>query len=89
MEHFVPLVEQGIAQTTRRVLHAEQVPAAEKLFLSLFEEHTQIITRQKMGKPREFGRKILIDEVEGGIISRYYEILEEIGREHPRTYPPA
>ena len=56
----MPLVEQGIAQTTRRVLHGEQVPAAEKL-LSLFEEHTQIITRQKMGKPREFGRKILIE----------------------------
>jgi transposase, IS5 family len=81
LEHFVPLVEQGIAQATRRVLHDEQVPAAEKL-LSLFEEHTQIITRQKMGKPREFGRKVLIDEVDGGIVSRY-EILEEIGREHP------
>jgi IS5 family transposase len=81
LEHFVPLVEQGIAQATRRVLHDEQVPAAEKL-LSLFEEHTQIITRQKMGKPREFGRKVLIDEVDGGIISRY-ELLEEISREHP------
>jgi transposase, IS5 family len=80
-EHFVPLVEQGIAQATRRVLHDEQVPAAEKI-LSLFEEHTQIIARQKMGKPREFGRKVLIDEVDGGIISRY-EILEEVGREHP------
>jgi transposase, IS5 family len=68
-EHFVGLVEQAIAQATRRVLHDEQVPAAEKI-LSLFEEHTQIITRQKMGKPREFGRKLLIDEVEGGIISR-------------------
>jgi transposase, IS5 family len=80
-EHFMPLVEQGIAQATRRVLHDEQVPAAEKI-LSLFEEHTQIVTRQKMGKPREFGRKVLIDEVDGGIVSRY-EILEEIGREHP------
>jgi transposase, IS5 family len=80
-EHFVPLVEQGIAQATRRVLHDEQVPAAEKI-LSLFEEHTQIITRQKMGKPREFGRKVLIDEVDGGIISRY-ELLEDVGREHP------
>jgi IS5 family transposase len=77
----VALVERGIAQATRRVLHDEQVPAAEKV-LSLFEEHTQIITRQKMGKPREFGRKVLIDEVDGGIISRY-EILEEVGREHP------
>jgi transposase, IS5 family len=81
-EHFMPLVEQGITQAARRVLEGEQVPATEKL-LSLFEEHTQIITRQKMGKPREFGRKILIDEVDGGIISRY-EILEEIGREHPQ-----
>ena len=80
-EHFVGLVEQGIAQATRRVLHDEHLPAAEKI-LSLFEEHTQIISRQKMGKPREFGRKVLIDEVDGGIISRY-EILEEIGREHP------
>lgn len=80
-EHFLPLVEQGIVQATRRVLEGEQVPAAEKI-LSLFEEHTQIITRQKMGKPREFGRKVLIDEVDGGIISRY-EVLEDVGREHP------
>jgi hypothetical protein len=35
-----------------------------------------------MGKPREFGGKVLIEEVDGGIISRY-EILEEVGREHP------
>jgi IS5 family transposase len=80
-EHFVPLVEQGIAQATRRVLRDEQVPAQEKI-LSLFEEHTQIITRHKAGKPREFGRKVLLDEVDGGIVSRY-EILQEVGREHP------
>jgi transposase, IS5 family len=75
LEHFVPLIERGIAQASRRVLCGEQVPAAEKL-LSLFEEHTQIITRHKMGKPREFGRKVLIDEVDGGIISRYEVLLE-------------
>jgi transposase, IS5 family len=80
-EHFLGLVEQGIAQAAHRVLYGEQVPATEKI-LSLFEEHTQIITRQKAGKPREFGRKVLIDEVDGGIISRY-EVLEEVGREHP------
>jgi transposase, IS5 family len=62
-------VEQGIAQAARRVLYGEQVPATEKI-LSLFEEHTQIITRHKAAKAREFGRKVLIDEVEGGIISR-------------------
>jgi transposase, IS5 family len=78
-EHFMPLVEQGITQAARRLLQGEQVPATEKL-LSLFEEHTQIITRQKMGKPREFGRKVLIEEVDGGIISRY-EILSESASE--------
>src|ERR671912_3034037 len=67
--------------SSRRVLYGEHLPAAQKL-LSLFEEHTQIITRPKMGKPREFGRKVLLDEVDGGIISRY-EVLSESGREHP------
>ena len=74
-EHFVPLLEQGIAQASRRVLDGEQLPAAKKI-LSLFEEHTQIITCHKAGKPREFGRKVLIDEVNGGIIC-CYEVLSE------------
>src|SRR5215208_5519855 len=81
LEHFVPLIERGIDQAVRRVLREEQVPAAEKV-LSLFEPHTMIITRRKVGKPREYGRKVLLDEVEGGIISRY-EVLKEAGREHP------
>ena len=82
LDHFVPLIEQGIDQAVRRVLREEQVPAKEKV-LSLFEEHTMIITRRKVGKPREYGRKVLLDEVDGGIISRY-EVLSEVGREHPR-----
>jgi transposase, IS5 family len=81
LEHFVALIERGIDQAIRRVLQEEQVPAQEKI-LSLFEPHTMIITRRKVGKPREYGRKVLIDEVEGGIISRY-EVLSEAGREHP------
>lgn len=74
-EHFLPLVEKGIMQADRRVLRGEQVPAPETMF-SLFEEHTRIITRHKAGKPREFGRKTVLDEVDGGIISRY-EVLAE------------
>jgi hypothetical protein len=78
-EHFVPLVERSIEQAVRRVLKGEQVPATEKL-LSLFEEHTQIITRHKAGKPHEFGRKVLIEEVDGGVISGY-EVLQEASSE--------
>ncbi len=50
LEHFLPLVQQAIAQAVRRVLHGEVVPAADKI-VSLFEPHTQIIQRHKVGKP--------------------------------------
>jgi IS5 family transposase len=70
LEHYVPLVEQVITQTTRRVLQGEQVPASEKV-VSLFESHTAIIRKGKPGKPTEFGRVVWLDEVDGGIISRY------------------
>lgn len=80
-ERFLPLVEQAIAQATRRVLNGEVVPAREKL-VSLFEPHTQIITRHKPGKPVEFGRKLWIEEVDGGIVSGY-RVLEEAGQDYP------
>jgi IS5 family transposase len=67
---FLPRVEQVVTQTTRRVLQGEQVPASEKL-VSLFEPDTAIIRKGKPGKPTEFGRCVWLDEVEGGIISRY------------------
>ena len=67
---FIPRVQQVLAQTTRRVLQGEQVPAGEKL-ASIFEPHTAVIRRGKLGKPTEFGRVVWLDEVDGGIISRY------------------
>jgi transposase, IS5 family len=81
IEHLLPLVDQAIAQATRRVLQGEAVPAADKL-LSLFEPHTQAIRRHKPGKLTEFGRKVLLDEVEGGIVS-HFAILDDVGLEHP------
>jgi IS5 family transposase len=81
LEGLLPLVEQVIGQTERRVLGGEKVPAAEKL-VSLFEPHTQIIKRHKSGKATEFGRKLWLEEVEGGIVSGY-RILEEPGQDDP------
>jgi IS5 family transposase len=72
--HFVPLVEQVIDQATRRVLHGEQVPVADKI-VSLFEPHTDIIRRGKAGRSAEFGHKVWVDEVDGGIVSSY-RVLE-------------
>jgi transposase, IS5 family len=70
LRQFVPLVQQVITQTTRRIIQGEVVPAPEKV-VSLFEPHTAIIRQGKPGKPTEFGRVIWLDEVEGGIMSRY------------------
>jgi transposase, IS5 family len=72
--HFVPLVEQVLEQACRRIFAREGVPAGEKL-VSIFEPHVQVIRRGKRDQPTEFGRKVWLDEVEGGIISRY-RVLE-------------
>ena len=80
-EYVLPVVEKAITQATRRVLAGEVVPAKEKI-VSLFEPHTQVITRHKPGKPVEFGRTLWIDEVDGGIVSGY-RVLEEAGQDYP------
>src|SRR6478752_1956251 len=79
---FLPRLTQGIEQARRRVLEGESVPAKDKL-LSLFEPHTQIIPRFKAGKPVEFGRKLRLDEVEGGIISGYAILDRGGGQDQP------
>lgn len=70
LTHFIPLAKQVIEQTQRRILKNEKVPASEKI-VSLFEEHTDIIRRGKEAKPVEYGHKIWLNEVEGGIVSHY------------------
>jgi IS5 family transposase len=70
LEAFLPHVEQALDQTVRRVFEGESVPAREKI-VSLFEPHSNIIRRQKAGKPVEFGHKVWLDEVEGGIVTAW------------------
>jgi IS5 family transposase len=74
LETFLPRAEQVIDQTTRRIMQGEQVPASEKI-VSLFEEHTDIICRGKESRPVEYGHKIWLNEVEGGLVS-HYRILD-------------
>jgi IS5 family transposase len=79
---FLPLLVQGIQQASRRVLQGKAVPACQKV-LSLFEPHSQIIPRFKAGKPVEFGRKLRLDEVEGGIITGYQVLDQGGGQDQP------
>jgi transposase, IS5 family len=81
-EAVLPLVKQVIAQTRSRVLEGKKVPSENKV-LSLFEPHTRAIPRHKGGALVEFGRHVILDEVEGGIVTRY-EILQ-----HPNEHGQA
>ncbi len=72
---MLPLVKGVITQTRARVLEGRKVASGEKV-LSLFEPHTRAIPRHKGGAEVEFGRHVMLDEVEGGIVTRY-QILEQ------------
>jgi transposase, IS5 family len=79
---ILPRLRQGIRQAERRVLEDDPVPAGAKV-LSLFEPHTQVVPRSKAGKSVEFGRKIRLDEVEGGIITGCAIVEQAGGQDQP------
>jgi IS5 family transposase len=99
LAHYIPLVERVMDQAYQRVVLGKKVPASEKL-VSLFEPHTAIIRRGKPApRDTEFGRKVWLDEVDGGILTDYRvlvgnppddEQFEDSLRHHMKlfSYPP-
>ena len=65
VRHYLPLIEQVIAQTERRVFEGETVPASEKM-VSLFEEHTDIIV--KGSRDVQYGHKLNLTMGKSGLI---------------------
>ena len=65
VRHYQPLVERIIAQSERRVLHGEAVPAQEKL-VSLFETHADIIL--KGSREPCYGHKLNLTSGRSGLI---------------------
>ena len=70
LARIAPLLDRVVEQTVARALRGGAVPAAQKV-CSLFEPHTAVIQRGKVRTPTEFGRKLWLDEVDGGIVTRY------------------
>lgn len=85
IEHYRPLIQHVIDQAKRRVLDGRKVPAHEKI-VSLFEPHTRIIPRHKGGADVEFGRMVVVDEVDGGIVTRF-AVLEDTTAEQGQLAP--
>ena len=65
VRHYQPLIEQVIAQSERRVLAGEPVPAADKL-VSLFEPHADIIV--KGSRDVDYGHKLNLTAGKSGLI---------------------
>ena len=65
LHHYRPLVERIIAQTERRVLHGEAVPASDKI-VSLFEPHADIIV--KGSRDVEYGHKLNLTTGKSGLL---------------------
>jgi transposase, IS5 family len=57
LKHYLPLARQVVCQTRRRVLEGESVPAEEKV-VSIFEEHTDIIRKDR--RDTYYGHKICV-----------------------------
>jgi transposase, IS5 family len=65
VDHYLPLIARIIAQSERRVLKGEAVPASEKL-VSLFEPHADIIL--KGGRDVQYGHKLNLATGKSGLI---------------------
>lgn len=61
IEHFMNHAMRQINQTERRVLRGEKIPHEEKVF-SIFEPHTEWISKGKAGVPVELGLRVCVME---------------------------
>ena len=75
IERFVKHAHRQIDQIERRVLQGEKIPHAEKIF-SLFEPHTEWISKGKAGVPVELGLNICIMEDQYGYIL-HHRVMED------------
>jgi hypothetical protein len=74
IETFMVHAERQIDQIHRRVILGEKIPHAEKVF-SIFEEHTEWISKGKAGVPVELGLKVCVLEDQHGFIL-HHRVME-------------
>jgi len=75
VEEFIHHAERQIDQTFRRVVLDEKIPHEEKVF-SIFEPHTEWISKGKAGVPQELGLKVCVLKDQYGFIL-HHQIMEQ------------
>lgn len=66
LQHYVALARRVVAQTHRRIVLGESVPAGEKL-VSIFETHTDIIVKDR--RDTLYGHKLCLATAASGLIT--------------------
>src|ERR1035437_5118438 len=75
LKRYNEFVKKFIGQIERRLLKGEAIPAAEKIY-SIFEEHTEWISKGKLNKKVELGHLLLITTNQHHFIVDY-KIMEK------------
>ena len=76
IEKYIQHAERQIDQVERRVINGQIIPHNEKVF-SIFEEHTEWISKGKAGVPQELGLKVCILEDQHGFILHHHVMQKE------------
>jgi hypothetical protein len=74
VEHYIAHAQRQIDQIRRRVVLNEKIPHAEKVF-SIFEPHTEWISKGKAGVPQELGLSVCVLKDQYGFILHHH-VLE-------------
>ncbi|WP_242463863.1 ISNCY family transposase, partial [Thiococcus pfennigii] len=76
LDDYLAHAERQIDQVRRRVLQGETIPHHEKVF-SIFEPHTEWISKGKAGVPVELGLRVAISEDQFGFILNHRVMPKE------------
>lgn len=76
IEHYIKHARRQIDQIERRVLRDEVIPHEEKVF-SIFEEHTEWVSKGKAGVPVELGVRVCVLEDQHQFILHHHIMWKE------------
>jgi hypothetical protein len=76
IENFIKHAERQMDQIIRRMVKDEKIPHSEKVF-SIFEEHTEWISKGKAGVQQELGLKVCVLEDQYGFILHHHVMIDQ------------
>jgi hypothetical protein len=76
IKRFLSYADHQVALIERRILKGERIPHREKIF-SVFEPHTEWISKGKAGVPQELGLKVCIMEDQYGFLLGHHVMKKQ------------